>query len=196
MGVKQGPPSVAVQLRDLAWDMHRRTQRLPTAAERIALIRDVVVFCVTFYTGKCGVKVSVAVASQLLQMAGGEGFIFNSLFGMTLRSSSQAVVVKEEPKLPRNWHGRSRGRVPTGGGIHAMVTGIEVRIPVSECYMMREYCISGVDAGTDDHQPLDQFAGGGHGGHEAVHRALFRVGRVPTHKMDRTVMGILMDYVG
>ena len=72
---------VALQLRHLVWDTRRRTQRLPTATERIALIRDVVVFCVTLYTGKCGVKVSVVVASILLQMTGSERFNFNSLFG-------------------------------------------------------------------------------------------------------------------
>ena len=74
---------MAVQLRDLVYDMRRRKQSLPTAAERIALIRDVVIFCVTPYTGKCGVKVSVAVASQLLQMTGSEGLIFTSIFGKT-----------------------------------------------------------------------------------------------------------------
>ena len=50
MGVKQIPPLVAVQLRHPVWDTRRRTQTLPTAAERIALIRDAVVFCVTLYT--------------------------------------------------------------------------------------------------------------------------------------------------
>ena len=71
-------------------------------------------------------------------------------------------------------HGRSRGRVPTGGGTHARVTDIEVRILVPECYRMREYDICGVNAGADDHQPPpdDQLAGGGHGEHEAVHRAI------------------------
>ena len=77
-----------------------------------------------------------------------------------------------------------------------MVTDIEVGSPVPECYRMRRYEISGVDAGADDHQPPDPFAGGGHGGHEAVHRALFRMGGAASHKMDRTAMDILMDYVG
>ena len=61
---------------------------------------------------------------------------------------------------------------------------------------MRKHDISGINAGTDDHQPPDPFAGGGHGGLEAVRRALFRVGGVATHKMGRTAMGILMKYVG
>ena len=102
---------------------------------------------------------------------------------------------KEEPRLPQNLHGRSRGRVPTGGS-HARDTDIEVRVLVPECYRMREYDICGVNAGTDDNQPLDPFAGGGHGGHEAVHRALSRLGGAASHKMDRTAMGIFMEYVG
>jgi len=44
---------------------------------------------------KRGFELSVAVASQVLQMSGGESFIFNFLFGKTLRNSSQAVVVKK-----------------------------------------------------------------------------------------------------
>ena len=85
---------VAVQLRELVRDMRRRAQTLPTAAERIAMIREVVIFCVAFHTMKRGFELSVAVASQMLQMSGGEGLIFNFLFGKTLRNSSDAVVVK------------------------------------------------------------------------------------------------------
>ena len=40
-------------------------------------------------------ELSVAVPSQVLQMTGGEGLSFNFLFGKTLRSSSQAVVVRK-----------------------------------------------------------------------------------------------------
>ena len=61
---------------------------------------------------------------------------------------------------------------------------------------MREYEIYGVNAGADDHQPPDPFAGGGHGEHEAVHRALPRLGGAASQKMDRTVMGNFMEYVG
>ena len=32
---------------------------------------------------------------------------------------------KEKPRLPRNFHDRSRGKVPAGGGSHALVTGID-----------------------------------------------------------------------
>ena len=192
MGVKQGPPSVAVQLRDLVWDMCRRTQSLPKAAERIALIRDV------RDTPPRKVRGQGVGGSCVAIVADDErrGVRFQSLFGKTLPSSSQAVVVKEERRLPQNLQSCSRGRVPAGGGIHAMVTGIEVSSPVPKCYRMQEYDIYGVDTGADDHQPPDPFAGDGHGGHEAVHRALFLVGVAASHKMDRTAIGILMDYVG
>ena len=103
---------------------------------------------------------------------------------------------KEEPRLRQNLHGRSRGRVPTGGGTHARVTDIEVRILVPECYRMREYDMCGVNPGADDHQPPDPFAGGWHGGREAVHRALSRLGGAASHRMDRTAMGIFTEYVG
>lgn len=36
-----------------------------------------------------------AVASQVLKMTGGEGFMLNFLFGKALRSSSQAVVARK-----------------------------------------------------------------------------------------------------
>ena len=50
----------------------------------------------------------------------------------------------------------------------------EVKILVPECYKIREYVICGVNAGADDHQPPEQFAGGGNGGHEVIHRAFSR----------------------
>ena len=97
MGVKQGTPSGAVQLRHLVWDMRRRAVAQAAHSSRMhridsgrgRLLRD------TLYTGKRVVKVSVAVVSHLLQMTGGERFIFNSFFGTMLRSSSQAVVARK-----------------------------------------------------------------------------------------------------
>ena len=88
VGVKQAPPLVAVQLRKLVRNMRRRAQTLPTAVERIAMIRHVAIFCVAFHTMKRGFQLSVAVAAQVLQMAGGEWFIFDFLFGKTLRNSA------------------------------------------------------------------------------------------------------------
>ena len=45
-------------------------------------------------------EVSEAVASRVLQMAGGEGFTFNILFGKTLRRSSQAVGFRNNLNCP------------------------------------------------------------------------------------------------
>lgn len=86
---------VAVRLRDLVRDTRRRAKLLPTAAERIAMNQDVAIVCVAFHTITRGFELSVAVASQLLPMTGGDGFISSILFGKTLRSTSQAVVGRE-----------------------------------------------------------------------------------------------------
>ena len=83
---------------------------------------------------------------------------------------------REDPRLSlKQLHGRSHGRVPTEGGIHVRFTDINVGILAPECCRMREYDICGVNAGADDHQPSAPFAGGVHGGHEAVHRALVQL---------------------
>ena len=65
---------------------------------------------------------------------------------------------------------------------------------VVECGDIHEIC--GVNGGADDNQPPDQFAGGGHGGYEAIHRAFSRLGGAASHKTGRTATGILMEYVG
>ena len=136
MGVKQAPQLVAVQLRELVRDMRRRAQTLRTAAERIAMTRDVAIFCVAFHTMKRGFELSVAVASQVLQMSGGESFIFNFLFGKTLRNSSHAVVVKKNLDC-REICAVSHGGVPTGGGIRAVVTRQGARIIVPKRFRRR-----------------------------------------------------------
>ena len=79
---------------------------------------------------------SVTVASKLLQMTGSERFIFNSLSEDVAKFLPNSRG-QEEPGLAQNLHGRSRGTVPTGGGIHSRVTDIEVRILVPECYRKR-----------------------------------------------------------
>ena len=94
VSVKQAPPLMASQSRRLAIDMRRRVATLPTAAERFAMVRAVAIFCVAFHSMKRGFELPVAVAAQVMQMFGGEGFIFNSLFGKNLRESFQAVVVR------------------------------------------------------------------------------------------------------
>ena len=75
--------------------MSRCAPALLTAAGRIAMIRDVATFCVAFHVMKRGFELLVAVASQVLQMAGSEGFVSNFLFAKTLRSSPQGVVVRK-----------------------------------------------------------------------------------------------------
>ena len=67
--------------------MSRCAPALLTAAGRIAMIRDVATFCVAFHVMKRGFELLVAVASQVLQTAGGEGFVSKFLFAKTLRSS-------------------------------------------------------------------------------------------------------------
>lgn len=73
MGVKQAPPLAAVQLRGLVHDMRRRVRILPTAAERIGMVRDGAIFCAAIHTMQRGFELSVAAASQVLQIRGGDG---------------------------------------------------------------------------------------------------------------------------
>ena len=85
-----------------------------------------------------------------------------SLIAVQKKKDDQTIPLASSApvqQLERVRSGRSRGRVPTGGGIHARVTDIEFRILVSECYTMREYDICSVNAGVDYHQPPDPFAG-------------------------------------
>lgn len=88
MGVNQAHPLVAIQLCGLVRDMRRCARMLPTAAERITTIRVVTILCVAFHTMKHDFELSVAVASQLLQMTRGEGFVFNLVVWKALRNSS------------------------------------------------------------------------------------------------------------
>ena len=46
---------------------------MPEAAKRIVMIRDVAIFCAVFHTMKRDFELSVAAASQVLPMTGGEG---------------------------------------------------------------------------------------------------------------------------
>ena len=95
MGVKQGPPSVAAQLRHLVWDMRHRTQRRPTPAERTALLRDVVVFCVTLYHREMRCQ---GVGSGCVAIVADDGkreVHFRFPLRKMLRSSSQADVVRK-----------------------------------------------------------------------------------------------------
>ena len=73
VGVKQASPLATVQLRSRVRDTCRSARMLPTAAERIAIIQNAATFCVVFHTMKRGYELSLTVASQMLQMTGGEG---------------------------------------------------------------------------------------------------------------------------
>ena len=93
MGVKQGPPSVSVELRHLVWDTRRRAQRLPSAAERIPLIRDAVISWVIHREVRCE-----GVGSGYIEIVVDDGkreVHFHFPLQKMLRSSSQAVVVRK-----------------------------------------------------------------------------------------------------
>lgn len=76
LGVIQAPPFVEMQLRGLVRDMSRRARMLPTAAERISMIRDGAIFYVAFITIKRCFELWASAASQVLQRTGGEGVVF------------------------------------------------------------------------------------------------------------------------
>lgn len=63
---------------------------MPTADERFTTKRDVTISCVAFHTMMRGFELSVAVASPVFQVPGGQG-LSNFLFGTALRNSSQVV---------------------------------------------------------------------------------------------------------
>ena len=77
---------------------------------------------------------SSAVASQVLHMTGGEGFHLQFLVREDVGNFLPSGRGKDKNRLPRILRGRSRGKVPTGGGNHAMVTCRRARIPVPECF--------------------------------------------------------------
>ena len=95
---------------------------------------------------------------------GRRGIHFLFPVGKDVAKFLPSVCGKEERRLPRNVRGRSRGRVPIGGGIHAKVTRGGVGVPVPERSSRRRKRGTGVDAGADDHQPPDPSAGSWHGG--------------------------------
>jgi len=83
--VKQAPPLLAVDVQKLVSDMRRRRDRMQTAADRFALTRDTILFCVAAHTMQRGNELSIALAAQAMQMDAGQGFIMNLLFCKTLR---------------------------------------------------------------------------------------------------------------
>ena len=134
VGVKQAPQLVAVQLRELVRDMRRRAQALRTAAERIAMIRDVAIFCVAFQHNEARFRAVGSGGVPGVADVGRREFHLQ----FSVREDAAKLLPsgrgKEEPRLPLNLRGRSRGGVPTGGGIHAMVTHQGVRILVPRVF--------------------------------------------------------------
>ena len=186
---------VAVQLRELVRDMRRRAQALRTAAERIAMIRDVAIFCVAFHTMKSGFELSVAVASQVLQMSGGEGFIFNFLFGKTPRNSSQAVVVKKNLDCRETCAVAAMVEYQQAAESMqwSLAKGTGVLFPtVLEGGEKGDVALTAVQMTTSLHAHLR--AAGMEYKRYTMHS--FRVGGAASHKMDGTAMGVLIEYVG
>lgn len=164
MEVEQEPPLVAVQLRDLVRKMRRCAQTMPTPVEHITTIGDVVMFCADFDMMKRGLELSVTISSQVLQVAGGEGLVVNSLS----RASRQTI-----PK--RLWYGRTQtaanfARSPSWSSIDGKRNPCSGHSKwdqgsCSPVFSKAEGRGTGVDAGVDDHQPPHLLAGGEHGGY-------------------------------
>ena len=86
-------------------------------------------------------ELSVAVASQVLEISGGEGFIFNFSVRKDVVNFIPSGCGKDKPRLPQSLRGRGRGRVPTGGGINAMV-GQGSRVPAFYMAGRRRNCVA------------------------------------------------------
>ena len=84
---------------------------------------------------KRGFELSVAVAAQVLQMSGGEGFIFNPLLGKTMHETIRIFLSgsgEKKHRLSRNLRCGHYDRVPTGCSLHAMGCRGVFRFPVPE----------------------------------------------------------------
>ena len=97
--------------------------------------------------------------------------------------------------MPLTFRGRSRGRVPTGGGIHAMVACRGVRVSVSERCRSRGEGRTSADADADDYYPPDPPAVARMEDEQYTMHS-FRVGGAASHNMDGTTMDVLVEYVG
>ncbi|CAM9728164.1 unnamed protein product [Pylaiella littoralis] len=195
VGVKQASPLLASQVRDLVVDMRRRLPTLTTAAARMAMTRDVAVFCLAFHTMKRGFDLSVAVAAKVLRLQGGEGFIFNFLFGKTLRSSSQAVVVK------KNLDCRAICAVAAMLAYQQAATSLQWSLGEGAGFLfptVRDDGTKGEVALTPAQMTTNLQAHLRAAGITDQRYTLhsFRVGGAASHNMDGTAMDVLMEYVG
>lgn len=195
VGVKQAPPLIATQVRDLVVDMRRRLPTLPTAAERMTMSRDIAIFCLAFHTMKRGFELSVAVASQVMQMRDGEGFILNFLFGKTLRSSSQAVVVRKNldcreicavAAMLAYKQAAASMQWSLGDGVGFLFPTVLEDGTKGELALTPAQMTTNLQAHLRVAGMADQKY--------TLHS--FRVGGAASHNMDGTAMDALMEYVG
>lgn len=94
VSVNQAPPLLEDTLSPLLQNMRLRAQAADSVRERIVLTRDVAIFSLAMYSMRRGADLCFTMGSQVLRLPESKGFIFNFLFGKTLRASSaQAVVV-------------------------------------------------------------------------------------------------------
>eukprot|EP00752_Nemacystus_decipiens_P005329 g4833.t1 len=91
--VHQAAPLLDDTLGALLAHMRLRAQAAESVRERIVLTRDVALFSLAMYSMRRGSDLSFTLAAQILRLPDARGFIFNFLFGKTLRASSEAVVV-------------------------------------------------------------------------------------------------------
>ena len=89
------------------------------------------ILCVVSHIMKRGSEPSVAVASRVSQMAGGQGFTFNFGFGKFVATLFSSAGGNEESRLPRKF-ARSQWSSTNRRGIFAFVTrrGVHVSLPV------------------------------------------------------------------
>ena len=192
MSAKQAPPLVAGQLQKLVGDIRRRVPTVPTAAQRFVMVRDVMIFCVAFNTMKRGFELSVALASQVLQMSRGEGFIFNFLFSKLLRESSQTVVVR------RNVECREICAVAAMVECRQAATSMQWALAEDSGFCFPSVLESG-DKGKLALAPAQLTSNRQahlRAEHKRYSRHSFRVGAAASHHMDGTAMDVLLEYVG
>ncbi|CAM9635092.1 unnamed protein product [Laminaria digitata] len=144
---------------------------------------------------KRGFELSVAVASQVLQMSEGEGFISNFLFGKTLRSSSQAVIVR------RNLDCREICAVAAMVEYQQAAESLQWSLAEGSGFLFPSVVESGekgdlalTPAQMTTNLQTHLRAAGMEGKRYTIHS--FRVGGAASHNMDGTAMDVLMKYVG
>jgi len=91
--VNQASPMLEDTLAELLRHMRLGAQAATTTNERIVVTRDIAIFALAWYSMRRGDDLTWTLAPQILRLPESQGFIFNFLFGKTLRASSAAVVV-------------------------------------------------------------------------------------------------------